>query len=281
MWSVEQITGDMRDLGVPAGASLLVHCSMRSIGELAGGADGLIGAMLAVVGSEGTIMVPTFSRLFSDPTEWENPPESTSAIERIRSQPSHFDLHTSPSDQPRMGILAEVLRRHQNAMRSNHPTYSFAALGAQAESLTMNAPFNHPLGSDSPLARLHNVDGWVLLLGVGQEVNSSIHLAEVWADAPYTNSRLSRIKTGANTYCTMRGNPGCSDGFVKIELVLRQGRLMRRGYIGNAVCYLMRQRELVSMAMAMIRGNAESLLCDRSSCRDCSLARTFTATAAS
>ncbi len=277
MWSVDQIASDLTDLGVPKGASLLVHTSMRSVGKIANGADGLIEAMQAAVGPEGTIMAPTFTLQFCDPAEWASPPETEAEIERIREQPAHFEIDTTPSDQPRMGIFSEILRRHPDAIRSDHPTLSFAALGKSAASLTSNAPFHYPLGSDSPLARLHNMDGWVLLVGVGHEVNTSIHLAEVWANAPYTHNRFSRVKSGANAYSSMQGEPGCSDGFEKIELVLRQGRIMRRGYIGNASCRLMRQRELVSMAIAMLKGNSESLLCDRHSCRDCKLARSFTA----
>jgi aminoglycoside 3-N-acetyltransferase len=277
MWSVEQITSDLKDLGVPNGASLLVHASMRSIGKTENGAEGVIEAMLAAVGPEGTIMAPTFTLQFCDPAEWASPPETEAEIERIRSQAIHFERDTTPSDQPRMGIFSEILRRHPDAVRSDHPTLSFAALGKAAALLTSSAPFHYPLGSDSPLARLHNTDGWVLLIGVGHEVNSSIHLAEVWANAPYTHNRFARVKTGANAYTSMQGEPGCSDGFVNIELVLRQARLMRRGYVGNAPCRLMRQRELVSMAIAMLKGNPESLLCDRASCKDCSLARTFTA----
>jgi aminoglycoside 3-N-acetyltransferase len=280
MWTREHLTNDLKDLGVPLGASLLVHASMRSIGKVTNGADGLVDSLIEAVGPDGTIMAPTFTPQFCDPSEWANPPESDAETERIRANISHFIKEKTPADQPRMGIFSEILRQRSGSVRSDHPTHSFSAVGPAALALTTNAPFHYPLGTDSPLARLHNSDGLALLIGVGHEVNSSIHLAEVWANAPYTHTRFSRVKTGTNAYVTMQGYPGCSDGFVKIELVLRQARLMRRGYVGNAPCCLMRQRELVSMAIAMIQGNPELLLCARPSCRDCTRARTFTATGA-
>jgi aminoglycoside N3'-acetyltransferase len=175
-----------------------------------------------------------------------------------------------------MGVFSEALRTRPGAQRSNHPTHSFAAAGGAAQALVRSAPFSFPLGSGSPIAALHDADGWALLIGVGHEVNTSIHLAEVWANAPYIH-RPARIKTGPDAWSVMNGSPECSEGFIKIELVLRQARLLRRGYIGNAPAQLMKMRELISMAIAMLQGDPESLLCDRNSCRACSLARTFTA----
>ena len=275
MWSGEQIGDDLKELGLPAGVCVLVHASMRAVGKVTNGAAGFVEALQAVVGPDGVIMAPTFTPQFRDPDEWTNPPETEEARDSIRSQLTCFDVQSTPADLPRMGILCEVLRTMPNALRSDHPTHSFAAIGSPAATLTQNAPFHLPLGTDSPLARLHNLDGWVLLVGVGHEVNSSIHLAEVWANAPFVH-RAARVKTAPGTWSVMQGSPECSDGFTKIEMVLRQGRLLRRGYVGNAPCQLVKMRELVSMAIAMIQGDAESLLCDRPSCRWCTLARTFT-----
>src|SRR5580658_6469523 len=106
MWSVEQIISDLKDLGVPSGGHLLVHASMRSIGAITNGANGLIDALLEAVGPEGTVMAPTFTLQFCDPAEWASPPESDAEIERIRSQPAIFERDATPSEQPRMGIFS-------------------------------------------------------------------------------------------------------------------------------------------------------------------------------
>jgi aminoglycoside N3'-acetyltransferase len=168
------------------------------------------------------------------------------------------------------------VRQQPDALRSHHPVVSFAAIGANAAFLTENVPFHYPLGSESPLARLNQLDGWVLLIGVGHKVNSSLHLAEVWAEAPYIH-RSARLKTAPGRFTTMQGSPECSAGFSKIEKVLRQGRLLREGYVGNAPSQLMRQRQLVSMAVAILRGDPSSLLCDNEACPWCSVARKLTA----
>jgi aminoglycoside N3'-acetyltransferase len=71
----------------------------------------------------------------------------------------------------------------------------------------------------------------------------------------------------------MMGSPECSEGFRKIDPLLRQSRISRQGYIGNAESQLMRQRALVSMAVAMLRGDPKSLLCDDPTCAFCAHAR--------
>lgn len=276
MWSVAQLIEDLQDLGLPSGGHVLVHTSLRAIGQIDGGAQGLVDAFRTVLGKEGTLMVPTFTGRVGDPAERHHPPETPEALARARHATPVFDPHRMPAEVHSVGIFPEVVRRQPDACRSNHPTVSFAAIGGKAEVLTQNAPFHYPLGSESALARLHRLDGWVLLLGVGHDVNSSLHLAEIWADVPYIH-RNARIKTGPDTWTTMQGSPECSEGFVKIEMVLRQSRLLRRGYVGNAQSQLMRQRELISMAVAMLQGSADSLLCDNPACPYCTLARRLTA----
>jgi hypothetical protein len=74
----------------------------------------------------------------------------------------------------------------------------------------------------------------------------------------------------------MHGYPACSRGFNKIEPILRQARLLRRGVISDLDSCLMRQREVVSMAIAILKGSNEALLCDDPDCAACASARRFT-----
>ncbi|HLK60444.1 MAG TPA: AAC(3) family N-acetyltransferase [Chthonomonadaceae bacterium] len=276
MWSEKQLAEDLRDLGLPAGASVLAHTSLRAIGPIENGPKGLVRAFREALGPEGTLMVPTFTGERRDPAERPAPPETPEALERARAAVPVFDVDASPSDVRNMSVFTEAVRRQSDAMRSAHPTLSFAAIGANAALFTQNVPFHYPLGSESPPARLHQADGWVLLLGVGQGANTSIHLAEIWANVPYIH-RNARVKTGPEEWTTMQGSPECSAGFPKIEPVMRQARLLRRGYVGNAPSMLMKQRELVSMAVAMLQGRGDSLLCDNPECYWCALARKYAA----
>ncbi len=59
--SVSHVITQLRSLGVREGAVLLVHTSFRGIGPLEGGADGLIDALMASLGPQGTLVMPTMT----------------------------------------------------------------------------------------------------------------------------------------------------------------------------------------------------------------------------
>jgi aminoglycoside 3-N-acetyltransferase len=270
-----ELERSLKELGLGDGMDVLAHVSMRSIGPIEGGADTLIAAIMNTVGPQATLIAPTFTPQLRDPAEWRFPPELPEQLEQMRNATSRFDPVTTPAGQPSAGVFAEQLRLLPGSCRSNHPTHSFAAFGRSAQQYTDGTPYHFPLGSESVPARLHNKDGRVLLIGVTMDVNISLHLAEVWANVPYIH-RSARIKNSAGEYSVMRGSVECQDGFWKIEPLLRQARLIKRGTIGNATALLMRQTEQISMAIAMLQGKSDSLLCDSEECRFCRLARRFT-----
>jgi len=276
MWSEQSLVDDLRTLGLYEGAHVVAHTSLRAIGPIEGGAETLISAFRRVLGNAGTLLVPTFTPQFTDPGESEGAPDSEEEIENLRSLIPVFDPLTTPAARMAVGVFPEAVRQQPDAYRSSHPVVSFAAIGALARELTVNAPFHYPLGSDGPLARLYDNNGWTLLVGVDHEANSSLHLAEIWSDAPYIH-RTVRVKTGADHWVTMQGSPECSEGFYRIEPVLRQARILHRGTVGGAPAQLMRLRETVSMAIMMLKGAADSLLCDDPNCPWCHVARKHSA----
>ncbi len=275
MWTQEQLVEDLREIGLGAGANVLAHVSLRAVGEIEGGAETLVSAFRQILGEEGTLLVPAFHFDHVDPAGWPNPPATPEDLERMRTLVPVPDSDAPASVARWTGVFAETVRTQPDAQQSAHPVLAFAAVGKNAAYLTHNAPFHFPLGSSGPLARLHQLDGYVLLIGVGHNRSSSIHLAEVWAQMPYTR-RAFAIKTGPDEWATMQGSPECSEGFGKIEPLLRQCRVPHRGYIGNAPSELMRQRAVVSMAVALLQGDGSALLCSNPDCSPCARARRLT-----
>ena len=74
----------------------------------------------------------------------------------------------------------------------------------------------------------------------------------------------------------MEGSPECSAGFTKIESILRQARILKSGYVGNAESQTMRVQFVVSMAREMLIAQPDSLLCDDPNCEPCTHARKMT-----
>lgn len=171
----ERVADDLRDLGVAPDDLLVVHSSLSAIGRVPGGAQGVVEGLRAAV-PDGTLVVPTHSPQLMDPSMFENPPVPDSWYEPIRESKPAFRPDATPTRG--MGAIPECLRDYDAARRSDHPIYSFAALGADAEPVVETHSLEDGLGEESPLAAAYERDARVLMLGCDHGRNTSLHLAE-------------------------------------------------------------------------------------------------------
>ena len=177
------LAADLVALGVRPGGVLLVHCSLRAIGWVCGGAQAVVLALCDALGPDGTLVVPAHTPVNSDPARWVDPPVPPEWWEVIRAETPAFDPALTPSRA--MGAVAEQVRTWPGARRSDHPQVSFAALGPRAAELTEGHTRGDGLGETSPLGRLYRLGADVLMLGTGWDTCTAFHLAECrWDAAP-------------------------------------------------------------------------------------------------
>jgi aminoglycoside 3-N-acetyltransferase len=181
----KQLAADLAALGLPQGRDVLVHCSLRRVGPVAGGPRTLFRAIRVVTGPQATVVVPTqtannstTSHAFLEATQGLTEDER----ERYEEQIAPYDPASSPSF--RMGALAEYVRCRPDSVRSDHPQTSFAAVGPMAAEIVANHQLESHLGEESPLAALYQRFACVLLIGVGFEACTALHLAEYRLSAP-------------------------------------------------------------------------------------------------
>lgn len=163
--------------GVGKGTTLLVHSSMKSMNRwIVGGETAVIAGLELALGEEGTLVMPTHSSDLSEPSLWQQPPvpEPWWPIIREEMPPFRPDVTTTRG----MGAIPECFRKREGVLRSSHPQLSFAARGPHAREIIEQHSLEHGLGEKSPLARMYELDGKVLLLGVGHHRNTSLHLSE-------------------------------------------------------------------------------------------------------
>ena len=171
----KSLVADLRGLGVPSGEVVIVHSSLSAIGWVCGGAHAVVLALEQAVGG-GTLVMPAHSASLSEPSVWENPPVPESWWSVIRAETPAFDPALTPTRE--MGTIVDCFRAQPGTMRSSHPQFSFVARGPMADNVTRDHLLDFGLGERSPLARAYDLDGFVLLLGVGHANNTSIHLGE-------------------------------------------------------------------------------------------------------
>ena len=142
-----------RELGVEAGQTVMVHCSLSSLGFVCGGPQVVIEALMEAVGPDGTIMMPTQSWKNLDPSSgvhWEEPEEWW---QLIRENWPAYDKAITPTNT--MGAVAEMFRRWPGTLRSDHPARSVAAWGRHADYLTRDHDLSNIFGEDSPIGKLY------------------------------------------------------------------------------------------------------------------------------
>ena len=237
---------DLRHLGLHAGDLVLMHSSLSSLGWVAGGAPAVVLAVLDVLGPEGTVVVPTQTGDNSDPKDWSRPPVPKDWWPVIRAEMPAYDPATTPTRG--MGRIVECLRTWPGARRSAHPQVSFAALGRLADEVTRNHPFDDGLGEASPLGLLYRLDAKVLLLGVGYDSATALHLAEYRVEGmPRERYGVAALVGGERQWITYSDveHLDADEIFPRIGEAYEGAHPVVKGQVGSAAARLLPMRTLV------------------------------------
>jgi len=255
--TVPSLSADLAALGVVPGMVLLVHSSLSSLGWVCGGAVAIILALEDALSVQGTLLMPTHSGDLSDPERWENPPVPEAWWGTIRETMPAYDRDLTPTRG--VGAIPEVFRKQQGVVRSGHPQVSFAAWGARAEEVTAAHALDFGLGEASPLARLYDLEGWVLLLGVGHQNNTSLHLAEYRAaqsERRVIEKGAPLLVGGRRAWVRLRDIDLDDSDFEAIgECFARETEHVRSGRVAGAQALLLPQRALVDYAVHWMEVN--------------------------
>lgn len=204
----------VRALGL-AGRALCVHASLRSFGWVEGGARTVVDAILA----EGcTLLVPTFSGAAFE--VWPDPPDliprnGWPAESRPERGPESSRIYSPASTEidADMGAIPAAVLATPGRVRGDHPLDSFAAVGPLAHALVDG---QGPRDVYAPLEALVASHGFVVLMGVGFERMTLLHLAEQRAG----RALFVRWALGAAGEVVRARVGGCSEGFPRLAPIL-------------------------------------------------------------
>jgi aminoglycoside 3-N-acetyltransferase len=218
-------------IGVKREGVLLVHTAFSKVTPVQDGPRGLIAALQAAVGPNGTLAVPSMSDDDDHPFD-----------------PGKTACHG-------MGVVADTFWRLPGVLRSDSP-HAFAAIGPRAAEITAAHPLDVPHGLNSPVGRIYELDGQVLLLGVGHDANTTIHLAENLAGVRYRTPKYATIlRDGQPTRYDYSEIDHCCQNFNLLDLWLDAEGRQFRGIVGNAEARLVNSRDIIEMALSRLREN--------------------------
>ena len=229
----QEIISGLQALGLKKGDLVLLHSSLYSLGHVEGGPEAVIDAFLETVGTEGTLMVPVFGNL---------------------------------------GILTSTLQNRPGAITSPCPVGTVAALGKDAEELCRDHWKPESChGEGTPFKRLADKGGYVCLMGVDQDRNTSLHGIEAELRLAYLGSTTREYTTpeGDTINKTWKYYPGPHRDFIAIDHVLKERGFLKQGRIGNSQVRLIQAKGMWECGMELGSADPAFILCDNPGCKDC------------
>lgn len=254
------LAADLRALGLSAGDVVMVHASVRAIGEVAGGPDEIHLAIKDVITTEGSLFMYAGCPRYVDEVGRGNlsAAEEAEVMEKLPA----FDAETARCDRSH-GVLVEFLRTYPGTRVSQHVT-RFVAWGRHTDDLLSHQPWDFAYGRGSIFERFVELDGKILLLGSDHDNVTFLHHAEHVVDLP--DKRVARFKVpvlenGVRVWRDMLevdssngAHPSFpSDSFSRIVDGYLASTANQGGRVGSATCYLMDARGLLEHALAAMK----------------------------
>ena len=234
MFSLDDLENDLKNLGIQRSDTLLVHSSMKSIGEVDGGADGVLAVLMAYFKDAGLLVFPALSYRF------------------INAENNRFDVKNTPAC---TGILPELFRNKPGVIRSLHPTHSVAAYGCEAAEFTAgHEKCSTPAPAGSPWWKLLQRKGKILFIGTGISCNTFLHGCDEWLNLPGLLTRDTENLEIVDYHGNIIPSPQhrhCGGGrnayYGSLESKFDNAGAVRRGKFGNADCHLLDCKKICSV----------------------------------
>lgn len=248
MHSLRSLSQDLAASGVPRDATILIHSSLKSIGEVDGGAEVVCDALVQFF-TPGLVVLPTHT--------WMS----------VHTDGDVFDPESSESC---VGALTNVFWRRPDTVRSLHPTHSVAAAGDDAVEFVAGEELTAtPCPRTGVYGRLLDRDAWIAFVGCPMTKNTFVHGVEEWNEVP---NRLGaeptqlavRLPGGtvkqAHQFMHKAPIEDVSANYGKLQAVLESGGLLRRARFGDAEVLLVKARDVDRVASELLARNPDEFL---------------------
>lgn len=264
MWTRRELTDHLSALGISTGDVVMVHASLRAIGEVAGGPDEVHLAIKDAVGPGGTMLMYAGCPAYVDEVGRGNltPEQEAEVLEKLPA----FDPYTARSARDN-GALVEMFRTAPGSRVNAHPA-RFVVWGKQADYLLSHQPWDFAFGRGSLLERFVELSGKILLLGSDHDNVTFLHYAEHVGDFPdkrIARFRVPTLEHGRKVWKEMAEVDTSGGGahanwpdalFATIVDEFLYSTSNLGGRVGGAESYVVDARQLLELAISVMRSVA-------------------------
>ncbi|HOZ30275.1 MAG TPA: AAC(3) family N-acetyltransferase [Bacteroidales bacterium] len=256
LYTKEDLIKDLKGIGVKQGDLLHMKVSMKAIGNVEGGAQTLLDALLDTIGSEGTLISDAFISVYPLPMTPEQ--------EKIVADDLAFSY---------AGAFANAMVKHPDMKRSLHPIQKFAAIGKRAEEFCYTHTYE--AGGYDLLDKMSEAGGVNLTIGEKVAGVGTTHVA-----IDILGFKRKQLNTGA-LYKDLDGsvklakvnwNGGCAHGFPKfIPLYFEKGAVLGSGKVGDAIGLYTSMKKTLEIEIETLKNNPQFFFCDDKACFSCQM----------
>jgi len=240
MHTKSSLIEDFQKAGIDSSSTLLVHSSMKAIGEVEGGAETVIDAFIDYM-VPGLLLFPTHS--WSE-TNLKN------AIYNPLVEPSC------------VGLLSNLFKERPGTYRSLHPTHSVAAIGERAKTYVSRDDVVHtPCPRSGCFGGLYDEEAYILFLGAPLTSNTYIHSLEEMLEIPDRLAQKPRqitiqLSENESTIIELYGHNNShgdvSKNYDKIKEALLYKGIAKEVVIGDARSYLIEVKPMADLVVGFL-----------------------------
>ena len=202
-------------------------------------------AIFHVIGSGGTLIVPTFTYSF------------------CRNEP--FDKQNTSS---RVGLFSELVRTDSDSLRSEDANFSISAIGKNADYFTRNSP-SHSLGEKSFWERLLKLNGIICQFNLDRSYNTFVHYVEKFLNVPYHYDKSFEgilidngieVKKHFIHFVRDLDDPDTISDFTEIEKIAKKLGLIRETSLGRGKISVISCKDTLNLICTEIKKNPAFLI---------------------
>ena len=245
MLDYKKLVAEFKRIGLKEKDVVLVHSSFKSFGEVEGGPQTVVDALISTLGNEGTLIVPRFNFDFST----HNTP---------------WDIRTTPSQ---TGIISEFVRKDPKSLSVFHPIYSFSIIGKHAKELVKHR-YKGSYSKDSIFYKLRILGAKILQIDRVYKGTTMFHYVEEMLGVDYryfknftgivTNENGRSYEDTFNIYVLNREQNFFT--YVQpIGKILEEKGVMKIDRIGDATTWYMKAEDMYRVTADAIKKNPHIL----------------------